>query len=263
MKHNPLGMVPTLVSEATFLEDDSPGSRKPPVRESLVAIEFVDELRARRRRAHHAGVPVRARQGARRRRRREQTNMQQVLPRAGAPDPAEQREGFEALVKGLEAFGGELVANEPGTAAPSGSFFGGAKSPGLVDYALFPWAHRLPVFEHYRGKDFAIPPEHTESTQVPRLARRDARARLCEKDVPALGRLPRAHRGATRTARRDPRWPTPCATGGTRTSTTTRKMTHATDSNKYKVVCVLTRIDPRRARVRREKSATCTELRSA
>ena len=30
-------------------------------------------------------------------------------------------------------------------------------TPGLVDYALFPWAHRIPVFEHYRGKNFAIP----------------------------------------------------------------------------------------------------------
>lgn len=26
-----------------------------------------------------------------------------------------------------------------------------------MDYALFPWAHRLPVFEHYRGESFAIP----------------------------------------------------------------------------------------------------------
>ena len=44
MKHNPLGMVPTLVSEATFKEDPSLGPMKPPVRESLVAIEFVDEI---------------------------------------------------------------------------------------------------------------------------------------------------------------------------------------------------------------------------
>ena len=32
MKHNPLGMVPTLVSEATFTEDASNGPVKPPVR---------------------------------------------------------------------------------------------------------------------------------------------------------------------------------------------------------------------------------------
>ena len=37
-------MVPTLVSEATFKEDPSLGPIKPPVRESLVAIEFVDEI---------------------------------------------------------------------------------------------------------------------------------------------------------------------------------------------------------------------------
>ena len=158
MKHNPLGMVPTLVSEATFLEDDSLGSRKPPVRESLVAIEFVDELV---RGGDAPIMPACPYERARVRVAADVVNKQicskyyHVLVRQ---DPAEQREGFEALVKGLEAFGGELVANgEPGTAANSGSFFGGAKSPGLVDYALFPWAHRIPVFEHYRGKDFAIP----------------------------------------------------------------------------------------------------------
>ena len=44
MKHNPLGMVPTLVSEATFKADPNLGPMKPPVSESLIAIEFVDEL---------------------------------------------------------------------------------------------------------------------------------------------------------------------------------------------------------------------------
>ena len=44
LKHNPLGMVPTLVSEATFKEDPRLGPMTPPVRESLVAIEFVDEV---------------------------------------------------------------------------------------------------------------------------------------------------------------------------------------------------------------------------
>ena len=185
-------------------------------------------------------------------RRREQTNMQQVLPRAGAPGPGGTEEGFEALVKGLEAFGGELVANEPGTAAPSGSFSAARsrRASWTTRCSRGRTAFRCSSTTAGRISRF---PEHTESTQVPRLARRDARARLCEKDVPALGRLPRAHTGATRTARRDPRWPTPCATGGTRTSTTTRKMTHATDSNKYKVVCVLTRIDPRDERAFVEK----------
>ena len=122
MKHNPLGMVPTLVSEATFLEDDSLGSRKPPVRESLVAIEFVDELV---RGGDAPIMPACPYERARVRVAADVVNKQicskyyHVLVRQ---DPAEQREGFEALVKGLEAFGGELVANEPGTAAPSGSF---------------------------------------------------------------------------------------------------------------------------------------------
>ena len=38
-----------------------------------------------------------------------------------------------------------------------GPFYGGRSTPGLVDYALFPWAHRLPVFVHYRGEQYAIP----------------------------------------------------------------------------------------------------------
>ena len=63
-------------------------------------------------------------------------------------DSAEQREGFEALVKGLDTFGEELKG---------GPFYAGRSTPGLVDYALFPWAHRLPAFEHYRGDTFAIP----------------------------------------------------------------------------------------------------------
>lgn len=63
-------------------------------------------------------------------------------------DHAEQREGFEALVKGLDTFGQELAG---------GPFYAGQDTPGLVDYALFPWAHRLPVFEHYRGDSFTIP----------------------------------------------------------------------------------------------------------
>ena len=63
-------------------------------------------------------------------------------------DPREQREGFEALVAGLDEFGSQL---------DGGPFYGGRSTPGLVDYALFPWAHRLPVFVHYRGEQYAIP----------------------------------------------------------------------------------------------------------
>jgi glutathione S-transferase len=159
MKHNPLGMVPTLVSEATYLEDDSRGPRKPPVRESLVAIEFVDELVNGGESPIMPSCPY---ERARARVAADVVNKQicskyyHVLVRQ---DANEQREGFEALLKGIEAFGGELVG------PAGGSFFGGATSPGLVDYALFPWAHRIPVFEHYRGADFAIP------KNTPNLAR--------------------------------------------------------------------------------------------
>ena len=148
MKHNPLGMVPTLVSEATFTGDASKGPAKPPVRESLVAIEFVDEL------VGGGDVPIMPSCPY------ERANMRvaadvvnkkvcskyyHVLVRQ---DPREQREGFEALVAGLDEFGSQL---------DGGPFYGGRSTPGLVDYALFPWAHRLPVFVHYRGEQYAIP----------------------------------------------------------------------------------------------------------
>ena len=148
MKHNPLGMVPTIVSEATFKEDPSLGPILPPVRESLVAIEFVDEL------VGGGDVPIlpscpyeraRARVAADVVNKQICSKYYHVLVRQ---DPAEQREGFEALCKALDAFGVELAG---------GPFHAGRATPGLVDYALFPWAHRLPVFEHYRGKSFAIP----------------------------------------------------------------------------------------------------------
>lgn len=152
MKHNPLGMVPTLVSEATFLEDTSKGPLKPPVRESLVSIEFVDEL------VNGGSTPImptcpyeraKARVAADVVNKHICSKYYHVLVRQ---DKREQQEGFEALLKGIEAFGGELQDDKD-----SGPFFGGNMTPGLVDYALFPWAHRIPVFEHYRGKNFAIP----------------------------------------------------------------------------------------------------------
>jgi glutathione S-transferase len=156
MKHNPLGMVPTLVSEATFLEDTSEGPMKPPVRESLVSIEFVDELVTG---GDAPILPACPYERARCRVAADVVNKQicskyyHVLVRQ---NPEEQREGFEALLKGIEHFGSELLADEKKENC-SGIFFGGRRTPGLVDYALFPWAHRIPVFEHYRGAEYAIP----------------------------------------------------------------------------------------------------------
>lgn len=148
LKHNPFGMVPTLVSEATYKEDPSLGPMKPPVRESLAAIEFVDELVSGGERPIMPTCPYEralARVAA------EVVNKQicskyyHVLVRQ---KHEEQQEGFDSLCKGLDRFGEEVG---------DGPFWGGRDTPGLVDFALFPWAHRLPVFEHYRGKEFAIP----------------------------------------------------------------------------------------------------------
>lgn len=151
IKHNPLGMVPTLVSEATFSGDTTLGPMQPPVTESLVCIEFVDELANGGTSAIMPKCPY---ERARHRVAADRVNTQicskyyHVLVRQ---DEGEQRAGFEQLLNGIAQFAGEC------TGPDGGVFFAGKQTPGLVDYALFPWAHRLPVFEHYRGDDFAIP----------------------------------------------------------------------------------------------------------
>jgi glutathione S-transferase len=141
-------MVPTLVSEATFKADPNLGPMKPPVSESLIAIEFVDELVSGGERPIMPTCPYEralARVAAENVNKKICSKYYHVLVRQ---DPAEQQEGFEALCRGLNSFGEDVG---------DGPFWGGRDAPGLVDYALFPWAHRLPVFEHYRGKEFVIP----------------------------------------------------------------------------------------------------------
>ena len=78
-------------------------------------------------------------------------------------DPAERSEGFEALCKALDAF----ASNSPGARSTP------VATPGLVDYALFPWAHRLPVFEHYRREILRHPERHGGTQGVPRVVESD------------------------------------------------------------------------------------------
>ena len=100
-------------------------------------------------------------------------------------DPREQREGFEALVAGWTVW-------QPTRRGP-------LRRPEHPVWwtTLFPWAHRLPVFVHYRGEQYAYRKTRRGSRRTtsgsPRM---HALQRL--KDVSALGRLPRAHRAVRR-----------------------------------------------------------------
>ena len=154
LRHNPLGMVPTLVTPATYEDKDGDPSRNV-VTESLVCVQFIDELVRGNAYAGETAAIMPSDPYARAKARVDAdwvnknvcSRYYHVLVRQEA---SEQREAFEKLVKGLETFAAWCGSGE-------GKFYGGQTTPGLVDYALFPWAWRLPVFEHYRGIDFKIP----------------------------------------------------------------------------------------------------------
>jgi len=149
LKHNPLGMVPTLVPPETF-EAASGDPTRDVVTESLVCVQFIDEL------TRGGDCPIMPSSPFERARARVDADWVNknicskyytVLVRQ---DAREQKEGFDELVVGLERFA--KWCNEG-----PGAFYAGRATPGLVDYALFPWAWRFPVFEHYRGREYAIP----------------------------------------------------------------------------------------------------------
>ena len=135
---NPLGMVPT------FLEPVTGRS----VTESIVCIEFIDEIA---RAAGSAAPPLlpddpfdraKARVMADKVNKQVTSNYYACLVRQ---DRAEQRDAFEMLLNGIEAFSAER----------KGAFFGGDEGMGLVDCVLLPYAWRLYVLEHYRS--FSVP----------------------------------------------------------------------------------------------------------
>ena len=134
-------------------------------------------------------------------------------------DPREQREGFEALVAGLDEFGSQL---------DGGPFYGGRSTPGLVDYALFPWAHRLPVFVHYRESSTRYRKTRRGCGRTTSGSPRCTRCQRFERRV-RLGTTTSRTSGGTPTAARGVRWRTRSGTGGTRTSTTTSRTTRATE----------------------------------
>ena len=149
LKHNPLGMVPTLVPPARFHAESGDPTRDV-VTESLVCVQFIDELVEGGTTSIMSSCPY---ERARARVDADWVNKHVCSPYYSVlvrQDAAEQRRAFESIVEGLEKFASWCEEGE-------GAFYAGKSTPGLVDYALFPWAHRLPVFEHYRGDAFKIP----------------------------------------------------------------------------------------------------------
>mmetsp|Transcript_19305 Transcript_19305/g.61165 ORF Transcript_19305/g.61165 Transcript_19305/m.61165 type:complete len:300 (-) Transcript_19305:179-1078(-) len=136
---NPAGMVPTL-------RDPASGRV---VKESLVAVEFIDDLAAERGSSTPSLMPGDAFGRAHARVWAPWVNAKCCSPYYSVlckQDRAEQREAFDDLVHNLRTFSREL----------KGPFFYG-EHLSLVDIALLPWAARFYVFEHYRGADFAVP----------------------------------------------------------------------------------------------------------
>ena len=139
LEANPLGMVPTL---------QDPVSKRA-VTESLVCIQFVDELAG----ANGSNAPpllpsdpfdrASARVAAEAVNKSVTSGYYAALVRA---DDDERAEAFEKILDGLRAF----------TRDSKGDFFSGS-SLGYVDCVLLPYAYRLYVLEHYRGHQFAVP----------------------------------------------------------------------------------------------------------
>jgi len=147
LKANPLGMVPTLLDEASGKS----------VHESLVCIEFIDELAAQRGSVAPPLLPpcpfdrARSRVAADRAAKSVCSSYYKVLVRT---DPDERQEGFEEIKQGLLAFTRERVRQ----CVQGGPLWNGA-TLGLPDCVLLPYAYRLYVLEHYRGPDFRVPRE--------------------------------------------------------------------------------------------------------
>ena len=137
LEANPLGMVPTLLEPKTGRA----------VTESMVCIQFIDELAM----ANGSSAPplqpadpyerARARVAADQVNKSVTSNYYACLVRE---DDAERAEAFGKILDGLRAF----------TSGSRGLFYSG-DTLGYVDCVLLPYAFRLYVLEHYRG--FKVP----------------------------------------------------------------------------------------------------------
>lgn len=138
LRHNPSGMVPTIV-----------GHDGRAVYESLLCVEFIDEVAAQRG-GYDLLLPRDPWERARCRQVAEAVNKRCCSPYYSilvCREDDERRAAHAALLDGVRWFASELPDNKP--------FFGG-DTLSLVDVALLPHAWRYYVLEHFRGAAFAV-----------------------------------------------------------------------------------------------------------
>lgn len=147
---NPSALVPTLVPVDPITRQQPQEDRA--VWESLVTVEYVDAVSGAT--GIDRLVPVNdPYEVARCRIWADKVNRDCCSPYYGIlvrTDEAERRAQFQKLIDGLTEFSKELQKT-------SGPLFLANGQLSSVDVALFPWAYRYYVLEHYRGPDFAIP----------------------------------------------------------------------------------------------------------
>ena len=145
LKCNPLGMIPTLLEESTGRS----------VTESVVCIEFIDEIARNAGSTQSPLLPLdsfekaQARVMAERMNKKVTSSYYTCLVRE---DKEERQQAFNTILSGLE----EFVNYNDSTNVDSGN------NINIVDCVLFPYAWRLYVLEHYRG--FSVP--QTGSTWI-------------------------------------------------------------------------------------------------
>lgn len=149
---NPSALVPTLIP----VDKEGKPDESKAVYESLVSIDFLDQVSGAN--GSDRLVPEDPYEAARCRVWADKVNRECCSPYYGVlvrKEEHEQREHFEALLKGLRSFSSELRKT-------SGPTFLKDTQLSSVDLSLLPWAFRFYVFEHYRGPSYVIPTDDAE-----------------------------------------------------------------------------------------------------
>lgn len=144
---NPSALVPTLIPvvNGTPVEGQA-------VWESLIAIDYIDQVANAQDLTQRLVIQNDPYQAARCRLWSDKVNRECCSPYYGVlvrQSATDRRDHFAQLVRGLQSFAIELSRTSGPLFLPHGQLSN-------VDLALFPWAYRYYVLEHYRGPDFAL-----------------------------------------------------------------------------------------------------------
>jgi len=156
---NPSALVPTLIP----LTEDGSSDESRAVYESLVTVDFVDEVSGAS--GPDRLVPEDPYEAARCRVWADRVNRDCCSPYYGVlvrKEEDERMEHFNKLLSGLRAFSAELGRTDGPTFLGSDDYGGSAGRLSNVECALIPWAYRYYVFEHYRGTEYKIPIDDPE-----------------------------------------------------------------------------------------------------